>query len=116
LSPFSEQFAPFVRRSSIKNWVTVYQSSRRLISKDLNVDLNDGFAVVFRGYTPVVSGERRVIAVDELRRDVEVVVANLAMLQYDFPAGDEGNHDEYRLKYRHLGEGCYPIRNKVANH
>jgi hypothetical protein len=32
----------------------------------LNVDLNDGFAVVFRGYTLVVSGERRVIAIDEL--------------------------------------------------
>jgi hypothetical protein len=34
----------------------------------LNVDLNDGFAVVFRGYTLVVSGERRVIAIDELEK------------------------------------------------
>lgn len=116
MSPFSEQFALFVRRSSSKNWVTVYQSSRRCIPKDLNVDLNDRFAVVFRGYTLVVSGERRVIAVDELRRDVEVVVAYLGTLQYGFPGGADGNHDEHRLEYRRLGEGCYPVRNKFANH
>jgi hypothetical protein len=58
----------FVRRSSSKNWVNVYQSSRRLIPKHLNVDLNDGFEVVFRGYTLVVSGERRVIAIHELEK------------------------------------------------
>lgn len=34
----------------------------------MNVDLNDGLAVVFRGYTLVVSGERRVIATDELEK------------------------------------------------
>jgi len=68
LSPPSEQFALLVRRSASKNWVNVYQSSRGRIPKDLNVDLKDGFAVVFRGYTHVVSGERRLIAIGELEK------------------------------------------------
>ena len=68
MSPPAEQFSLLVTKSSSKNWVTVYQSSRRRIAKDLNVNLNDGFAVLFRGYTLVVSGERRVIAIDELEK------------------------------------------------
>lgn len=116
MSPSAEQFALFVRRSSSKNWVTIYRFSRRRIPKDLNVDLNDGFAVVFRGYTLVVSGERRVIAIDELGKDVDLVVAYLGMPQYGFPGGADGNHDEHRLEYRRLREGCYPVRNVVTNH
>jgi hypothetical protein len=69
VSPSSEQSALLVRISAI------YQSSRRLISKYFNVDLNDGFAVVFRDCTLVVSCKRRVIAIDELEK----------MLQWSWP-------------------------------
>jgi hypothetical protein len=37
----------------------------------LNVDINDWFSVVFRGYTLVVSGGRRVIAIDELEKTLK---------------------------------------------
>jgi hypothetical protein len=82
----------------------------------LNVDLNDWFSVVSRGCTLVVSGERRVIAIDELEKMLKWSWLIWGMLQYGFPGRADGNHEERRLEYRRLGEGCYPVRNKAANH
>jgi hypothetical protein len=71
LSPSSEQIALLVRRSSSKklgNCLPVFTAS---YPRRLECRLNDWFSVVFRGYTLVVSGERRVIAIDELEKTLK---------------------------------------------